>query len=264
MATQADGHPLILAVRQFQSQLQADCMQSDVRRTEEILNNLLPYMRYFVTHELKFSHDHPIRDETQFDVIIDSYFSPLQIEAAVGFTWCPERDTIISTYDTYLHDISLANDLFDFTEIENELDPPPPPHNPTPRQQHVINLARGTAEDSIGTFRVAEDISTIAPNTMDTTTDDIEEDDDSYMSMRTMQTHLSQHMDQHIQIRLAAFETSMLQKIQALLTPSSVPTTVQTSLSQTTPSTLATSQVRNDSDTAEPVTSPPEATDAPS
>ena len=84
------------------------------------------------------------------------------------------------------------------------------------------------------------------------------------MSMRTMQTQLSQHMDHQIQTRLAAFENSMLQKIQALLNPSSVPTTVQTSLSQTTPSTLATSQVRNDSDPAEPATPAPPATDAPS
>ena len=100
---------------------------------------------------------------------------------------------------------------------------------------------------------------------MDTTTDDPADDDSgSHMSMQTMQTQLSQHMDHQIQTRLEAFENSMLQKIQALLNPSLVPTTVQTSLSQTTPSTLATSQVRNNSDTAEPATPPPAATDAPS
>ena len=100
---------------------------------------------------------------------------------------------------------------------------------------------------------------------MDTTADDPADDNSgSQMSMRTMHTQISQRVDHQIQTRLAAFENSMLQKIQALLNPSSVPTTVQTSLSQTMPSTLATSQVRNDSDTAEPVTPPPAATDAPS
>ena len=100
---------------------------------------------------------------------------------------------------------------------------------------------------------------------METTTDDPDDDDSgSYVSMRTMQTQISQQMDHQIQTRLEAFETSMLEKIQALLNPSSVPTAVQTSLSQTTPSTLATSQVRNDSDTAEPATPHPAATDAPS
>ena len=265
MSPQTEGHPTIIAVRQFQSQIQADCMESDTRRTEEILNNLVPYMRYFVTHVFDAPESHPIRDPDQFNIIVDSYFSPLQIEAAEGYTWCPERDTVISSYDSYLQDISSANDLFDFTEIEQELEPQPPPHRHTARQQHVLNLARGTADDSIGTFRLTEDLSTIAPNDMDTTTDDPADDDSgSHMSMRTMQTQLSQHMDHQIQTRLAAFENSVLQKIQALLNPSSVPTTVQTSLSQTTPSTLATSQVRNDSDPAEPATPAPTATDAPS
>ena len=177
----------------------------------------------------------------------------------------PERNTVISLCDSYLHDISSANDLFDFTDIEQELDPQPSPPRPTARQQHVIKLAKGTAGDSIGTFCITEDVSTIAQNPMETTANAPANDDSgSHMSMRTMQTQISQQMDHQIQTRLEAFETSMLEKIQALLNPSSVPTAVQTSLSQTTPSTLATSQVRNDSDTAEPATPHPAATDAPS
>ena len=115
-------------------------MESDTRQTEEILNDLVPHMRHFVTHVLETPDSHPIRDPDKFNVIVDSHFGPLQIEAAEGCAWCPERDAVISLHDSYLHDISSANDLFDFTEIEQKLDPQPPPR-PTARQQHVINLA---------------------------------------------------------------------------------------------------------------------------
>ena len=70
----------------------------------------------------KLRESHPIRDPEKFNIIVESYFGPLQIEAAEGDTWCAERDTVISLYDSYLQDISSANDLFDFTDIEQELD----------------------------------------------------------------------------------------------------------------------------------------------
>ena len=74
MSPQTEGHPTIIAVRQFQSQIQANCMESDTRRTEEILNNLVPHMRYFVTHVFETTESHPIRDPDQFNIIVDSYF----------------------------------------------------------------------------------------------------------------------------------------------------------------------------------------------
>ena len=117
MASQTEGHPTILAARQFQTQILDDYMESDTQRTEEILNNLVPYMRYFVTHVLEIPESHPIRDPDKFNIIVDSYFGPLQIEAAEGYTWCPERDTVISSYDSYLHDISSTNDLFDIPKL---------------------------------------------------------------------------------------------------------------------------------------------------
>lgn len=91
---------------------------------------------------------------------MESLFSPSDVQAASDLRWCPIQYSIITDHDTYHFEIAGNTDpLFDFTGME-----PMPAMAPaclSPREAHVMNLAKGTGDNSVCTFLHNSDKSTI-------------------------------------------------------------------------------------------------------
>ena len=229
-----------------------DCLLINEHRANQILKNVIPYMRYYVADRLLANDASDTLTQEEEDRIIDTYFTKAMLPAPRNHHWDADQDGIVTPFDPYLQEITKKQDMFDFTNTD---EPIFMNHDPTtPYECYVIHLAQGADQDSITTFCLRNAaISTLATNSdMADVAAHTSPDAQSIRttsSWQSMQSEFTKIVNVTLDVHLANFKTDITteitSKIQKLLrnalTGIRPPGAVHTTGSHITPSTLATS-----------------------
>jgi hypothetical protein len=254
-----------LAVSRRNANLQGDCLLVNEHRANEVMKNIVPYMRHYVKNEFIFDEGTELTEEDQ-ERIIDTYFPPELVAASKNRTWDPNTDGVVTSYDPYLDDVTHSDDLFEFdTEIARLLPP-----EPTPQETHIIDILHGTGNDSIGTFGQQ---SAITPHysphdSIDTPMQDTQsvagQSAYTQLSLQSLQSELTRHVDEELSKKFAkqreeletefkhlasSITREITESVRHMLQLGQPPgqVTLSTQNSTTTPSTLTPNTARNTS-----------------
>jgi hypothetical protein len=197
------------------------------------------YFRYWRSHT-EFITEAELLTTQELETIVESLFAAPDVQAGTDYTWDMDKDGIVTAQDYYLDQIASDQcDFFNFSEMEA---PPMIPYEASHRDNHIVELFRGRAVDSIGTLHQGfDDLSTIHPelfhraeqpdDSLDRQADMLVDDEQSVISQGTSRTIQSAvtakvlaHVDAVLDTKMSALQETMINMIKQMF-PNQIVTT---------------------------------------